>query len=147
MVALVYAKTTTTYTRSVMSDTYVACRTKWRLATGAYRLAEMLDADWSVDLSVGGASLIWRKVFSPLRKKLADWRKHTKLDPPFFWPRDVTINMITKCLTQRATKVKGIFTAHQEYSEPWMPKTVLLWATSKQPWRPRYCAPLTMISQ
>jgi len=22
----------------------------------------MLDADWSVDLSVGGASLIWRKV-------------------------------------------------------------------------------------
>ena len=62
MVALVYAKTTTTYTRIVMSDTYVACRTKWRLATGAYRLAEMLDADWSVVLSVGGASLIWRKV-------------------------------------------------------------------------------------
>ena len=56
------------YTRIVMSDTYVACRTKWRLATGAYRLAEMLDADWSVDVSVGGASLIWRKVFSPLRK-------------------------------------------------------------------------------
>ena len=48
--ALVYAKTTTTYTRIVMFDTYVACRTKWRLATGAYRLAEMLDADWSVDL-------------------------------------------------------------------------------------------------
>ena len=62
MVALVYAETTTTYTSIVMSDTYVACRTKWRLATGAYRLAEMLDADWSVDLSVGGASLIWRKV-------------------------------------------------------------------------------------
>ena len=62
MVVLVYAKTTTTYTSKVMSDTYVACRTKWRLGTGAYRLAEMLDADWSVDLSVGGASLIWRKV-------------------------------------------------------------------------------------
>ena len=62
MVALVYAKTTTTYTSKVMSDNYVAWRTKCRLATGAYRLAEMLDADWSVDLSVGGASLIWRKV-------------------------------------------------------------------------------------
>jgi len=62
MVALVYAKTTNTYTSKVMSVNYVACRTKWRLATGAYRLAEMMDADWSVDLSVGGASLIWRKV-------------------------------------------------------------------------------------
>ena len=61
MVALVYAKTTNTYTSKVMSVNYVACRTKWRLATGAYRLAEMLDADRSVDLSVGGASLIWRK--------------------------------------------------------------------------------------
>jgi len=50
MVALVYAKTTTTYTSIVMSDTYVACQTKWRLATGAYRLAEMLNADWSVGL-------------------------------------------------------------------------------------------------
>ena len=62
MVALVYAKTTPTYTSKVMSVNYVAWPTKWRLATGAYRLAEMLDADWSVDLSVGGASLIWRKV-------------------------------------------------------------------------------------
>ena len=62
MVVLVYAKTTTTYTSKVMPVNYVACRTKWRLATGAYRLAEMLDADWSVDVSVGGASLIWRKV-------------------------------------------------------------------------------------
>ena len=62
MVALVYAKTTTTYTSKVMSVNYVAWRTKWRLATGTYQLAEMLDADWSVDLSVGGASLIWRKV-------------------------------------------------------------------------------------
>ena len=62
MVVLVYAKTTTTYTSKVMSVNYVACRTKWRLVTGAYRLAEMMDADWSVDLSVGGASLIWRKV-------------------------------------------------------------------------------------
>ena len=49
MVALVYAKTTTTYTSKVMSVNYVACRTKWQMATGAYRLAEMLDADWSVD--------------------------------------------------------------------------------------------------
>ena len=47
---------------AILSVNYVACRTKWRLATGAYRLAEMLDADWSVDLSVDGASLIWRKV-------------------------------------------------------------------------------------
>jgi len=50
MVALVYAKTTPTYTSKVMSVNYVAWPTKWRLATGAYRLAEMLDADWSVDL-------------------------------------------------------------------------------------------------
>ena len=72
MVALVYAKTTTTYTSKVMSVNYVAWRTKWRLATGAYRLAKMLDADWSVDLSVGEASLIWRKVLQ-LSERLSKW--------------------------------------------------------------------------
>jgi len=52
MVALVYGKTTTTYISIVMSDTYEACRTKWRLATCAYRRPQMLDADWSVYLSI-----------------------------------------------------------------------------------------------
>ena len=58
MVALVYVKTTTTYTSIMMSDTYVACRTKWRLLTCAYWLPQMLDTYSWVDLS------IWHKVNS-----------------------------------------------------------------------------------
>ena len=58
MVALVYVKTTTTYTSIVMSDTYVACWTKWRLLTCAYWLPQMLDTYSWVDLS------IWHKVNS-----------------------------------------------------------------------------------
>ena len=58
MVALVYVKTTATYTSIVMSDTYVACRTKWRLLTCAFWLPQMLDTYSWVDLS------IWHKVNS-----------------------------------------------------------------------------------
>ena len=50
MVALVYDKITTTYTSILMYNTF--CRTKWRLATCAYQFPEMLDADWSVELSI-----------------------------------------------------------------------------------------------
>jgi len=50
--ALVYGKTTATYTSIVMSDTYVACQTKWRLLTCAYQFPQMQDADWSVDMSI-----------------------------------------------------------------------------------------------
>ena len=52
MVTLVYGKTTAIYTSIMMSGTYVACRTKWRRLTCAYRPSQMLDPDWSVDLSI-----------------------------------------------------------------------------------------------
>ena len=35
-----------------MSDTYIACQTKWRLLPCAYLLPQMLAADWSGDLSI-----------------------------------------------------------------------------------------------
>jgi len=52
MLALVYGETTTTYTSTVMSDTYEACRTKWRMLTCAYWLPPILDAERSVDMSI-----------------------------------------------------------------------------------------------
>ena len=50
MVALVYGKITTTYTSIVMYNNF--CQTKWPLATCASQFPEMLDADWSVELSI-----------------------------------------------------------------------------------------------
>ena len=52
MLLLVKDKTTTNYIRFVMSIMTDSCQAKWRLLTCVYGLAQMLEADWSVDLSI-----------------------------------------------------------------------------------------------
>jgi len=52
MLLLVKNKTTTNYIRFVMSIMRDSCQAKWRFLICVYRLAQMLEADWSVDLSI-----------------------------------------------------------------------------------------------